>query len=333
MDQISPNAETVAATDAAGTGQVELLKRSLSQGLVKHEALVERLLIGLLSGGHILIEGPPGLAKTRAVKRLADVLHGTFGRIQCTPDLMPSDLTGTQMFRKDSEDFEFIKGPIFHSLVLVDEINRAPPKVQSALLEAMGEGQATAAGTSHALPRPFMVVATQNSIEHEGTYPLPEAQLDRFLMHVLVDFPDADAELAILNLVESESVGTSQPIDIRLEAEEVLALQADATKVHLSPALKDFIVRLVMATRERDLAPDVREAIEHPVSPRGTLALAASVRARALLQGRDFGTPEDVVALAPDVLAHRLVPTWRAVANGDTARHLVGRLLELVAPL
>jgi len=331
-------AATTAATDpVAEAGPIMALRDRVSAGLIGHAAMVERLLVGLLTGGHLLIEGPPGLAKTRAVKRLAEGLHGSFSRIQCTPDLMPSDLTGTQVFRQDTERFEFVPGPIFHSLVLVDEINRAPPKVQSALLEAMAERQCTVGGVSRPMPAPFMVVATQNSIEHEGTFPLPEAQLDRFLMHVLVTFPDADAELAILDLVESEQ-GVAAPASTGsladpLDGASIDAAQAAVARVHLAPALKAFMVRLVMATRETDIAPEVRAAIEHPVSPRGTLSLAASVRARAFLHGRDFGLPEDVVALAPDVLAHRLIPTWRATADGETARGLVARLLDIVQPL
>lgn len=305
----------------------------VGDGLVGHGALVERLMVGLLAGGHLLVEGPPGLAKTRAVKRLANGLHGSFSRIQCTPDLMPADLTGTQVFRPEQGLFEFVEGPIFHSLVLVDEINRAPPKVQSALLEAMAENQVTVGGHTHALAAPFMVVATQNSIEHEGTFPLPEAQLDRFMMHVLVGFPDAAAELAIIDLVEGESGAPAAAFAQALDPRSLLAAQAEVATVHLSPALKDYIVRLVMATRLSTPAPEIRQAIEHPVSPRGSLALAAAAKARAYLQGRDFALPEDVALLAPDILSHRLVPTWRATADGKTARGLVGQLLDIVQPL
>ncbi len=313
--------------------KVASLHNLVRSGLVGQEAMVERLMVGLLTGGHILIEGPPGLGKTRAVKRLAAALHGGFARIQCTPDLMPADLTGAQVFRKQKETFEFLRGPVFHSLVLVDEINRAPPKVQSALLEAMAEGQVTVAGETYPTPRPFMVVATQNSIEHEGTFPLPEAQLDRFLMHVEVGLPGAEAELAILDMVEREMAEEAPPPDPVMGPDDVIAAQAEAARVHLSHALKDFIVRLVLATREAGAAPEIRAQIEHPVSPRGTLALAASVRARAMLHGRDYGLPEDVEALAADVLAHRLIPTWRAASEGVTSRDLVAGLLKAVEPL
>jgi MoxR-like ATPase len=307
--------------------------RHVESGLIGSAQLVERLLIGLLTGGHLLIEGSPGLAKTRAVKLLAESVDASFGRIQCTPDLMPADLTGTPVFRPDKGTFEFVRGPLFHSLVLVDEINRAPPKVQSALLEAMAEHQVTAGGVTYPLPDPFMVVATQNPIEHEGTFPLPEAQLDRFLMHVVVELPNAATELQILELVEREAVAPPQSILERIRLEDLHRARSEMLRVHLAPALKDYIVRLVTATREDDVAPAVRRAIEHPVSPRGTLALAAAARARAYLAGRDYALPEDVTHVAVDVLAHRLVPTWAAAAEGETARNLVRRLLAVVRPL
>ena len=309
------------------------LQRAVEVGLVGRTTLVERLMIGLLTGGHLLVEGPPGLAKTRAVKRLAEGLESSFSRIQCTPDLMPADLTGTQVFRPEKGLFEFVQGPVFHSLVLVDEINRAPPKVQSALLEAMGESQVTAGGTTYKLPDPFMVVATQNSIEHEGTFPLPEAQLDRFLMHVMVDLPDAKSELAIIDLVEREAKGTDRPMSHPISGAAIVSARRAAAQVHLAPALKDYIVRLVMATREDQPAPKVRAAIEHAVSPRGTLALASAAKARAYLHGRDYAVPEDVSEIAPDILSHRIVPTWRAAADGITARKLVADLLDIVQPL
>jgi len=318
-------------TSGRGTASVTRLGAQLSAGLIGHEVLVERLLTALLTGGHVLIEGPPGLAKTRAVKRLAEGLDGTFARIQCTPDLMPSDLTGTQVFRRQSETFDFVEGPLFHALVLVDEINRAPPKVQSALLEAMAEQQITAGGVTRPLPDPFMVVATQNSIEHEGTFPLPEAQLDRFLLHLDLALPGAEAERAILDLVEGEARRV-QPAPLELLSHADLRdAKAAAAQVHLAPALKDFIVRLVMATRQSTGTP-LEGMIEHAVSPRGTLALAASSRARALLHGRDHALPEDVEALATDTLAHRLVPSWRATSEGVDARQIVARLIGHVRP-
>ncbi|MEH3145987.1 MAG: AAA family ATPase [Methylobacterium frigidaeris] len=311
-----------------------ILRTWLEDGLIGAQALVERLLIGLLTGGHLLIEGAPGLAKTRAVKRLADGLQTGFARVQCTPDLMPADLTGTTVWRPDGGRFDFLAGPLFHSLVLVDEINRAPPKVQSALLEAMAEHQVTVAGTTHPLPDPFMVVATQNPIEHAGTYPLPEAQLDRFLLHVVVGMPDEAAERRILDLVEGElNEAAAAAMPLRLTAGELRAARAAALRTYVSPALKDYLVRLVAATRGGEAAPDLRGAIEHPVSPRGTLALMLAGKAQAYLHGRDHVVPEDVAALAADALAHRLALTWRAAAEGQTARGLVAGLLDRVRPL
>lgn len=310
---------------------VTALSAQVSAGLVGHEVLVERLMTALLAGGHVLIEGPPGLAKTRAVKRLAAGLADSFARIQCTPDLMPSDIVGTQVFRPDGGRFEFQQGPIFHQLVLVDEINRAPPKVQSALLEAMGEAQVTAGGVTRPLADPFMVVATQNSIEHEGTFPLPEAQLDRFLLHLDLALPGAAAERAILDLVEDEGRAQPQPAPDPLPSAAIRAARAAVAQIHLAPALKDFIVRLVIATRETAGGP-LEGLVEHAVSPRGTLALAASARARAALHGRDHALPDDVEALATDALAHRLIPSWRAVSEGLSARMLIERVLTHVRP-
>jgi len=307
---------------------IDALRSYLAAGLIGHEGLVERLMIALLTGGHVLLEGAPGLAKTRAVKRLSDAVEGSFARIQCTPDLMPSDLTGTPVFRPQDGAFEFVHGPIFHNLVLVDEINRAPPKVQSALLEAMAEGQVTVGGDTHQLPDPFLVVATQNPIEHDGTFPLPEAQLDRFLMHVLLDLPGIEAERRILDLVEGEvasGVETVKPISAAALAEA----RQKVREVHLSPELRDYIVRLVTATRAGALAAE----IEHAVSPRGSLALAAAARARAHLQGRDFAMPEDVAEIAIDALAHRMVLSWRAVADGRKARDVVADILHEIEPL
>ncbi len=319
------------AVDMSALQPVIALSGHVRQGLIGHEVLVERLMTALLAGGHVLIEGPPGLAKTRAVKRLAAGLAGSFARIQCTPDLMPSDIIGTQIFRPDGGRFDFQPGPVFHELVLVDEINRAPPKVQSALLEAMAEAQVTAGGVTRALGDPFMVVATQNSIEHEGTFPLPEAQLDRFLLHLDLALPGAEAERAILDLVEEEGRGDPVPPPERLDRAAIHAARGAVADVHLAPALKDFIVRLVVATRETSGTP-LEGMIEHAVSPRGTLALAASARARAALLGRDHALPDDVEALAADALSHRLIPSWRATSEGLEARDLIGRLLGHVRP-
>lgn len=308
------------------------IRTYLQSRLIGADALVERLLIGLVADGHVLLEGAPGLAKTRAVKLLARACDLTFARIQCTPDLMPADITGTSIWRQDRSVFEFSAGPIFHSLLLVDEINRAPPKVQSALLEAMAERQATIAGATHMLPDPFMTVATQNPIEHEGTFPLPEAQLDRFMLHVELALPDVATERRILDLVEREDQGEAVAPPAALEAEEIAAARHAARSVHLSPAVKDYIVRLVAAPRDAGVAPELAAKIAHPSSPRGTLALAAAAKARAFLDGRDYVAPQDVSALAVDVLSHRTILGWRALAEGETPRDVIRAYLEMVSP-
>ena len=325
--------ETIEAKTDQNAARIADLSGQLASGLIGMSTLIERLLIGLLSGGHLLVEGAPGLAKTRAVKLLADGVDASFARIQCTPDLMPADLTGTPIFRPDSGQFEFVQGPLFNSLILVDEINRAPPKVQSAMLEAMAENQITSGGSTYKLPDPFMVIATQNPIEHEGTFPLPEAQLDRFLLHVVLDLPKADAEREILDLVERETTQAPAKSPEPLDLDTIRDARAAAMKTHLSPALKDYIVRLVTATRDPAIIPDIHKSIEHPISPRGTLALAAAAKAKAYLAGRDYAIPEDVTDLATDALAHRIVPTWRAAADGENARNLMRKLLEKVQPL
>ena len=326
--------ETVRAIDAAQTSATQLRFRDaqlwLKAGVINGETLIERLLIGLLAGGHLLLEGAPGLAKTRAVKLLAQALNAPFARIQCTPDLMPADLTGTSVWRADRNLFEFVAGPVFHALVLVDEINRAPPKVQSALLEAMGERQVTVAGTTHSLPQPFMVVGTQNPIEHEGTFPLPEAQLDRFMMHVEVKLPDAATERLILDLVEQEAIQPATAM-IALTPQDIAGAQAEVAQVHLSPAIRDYIVRLV--TAPRGALGAIAARIEHPASPRGTLALAAASKARAWLHRRDHVVPGDVAELAGDILAHRTILTWKAQAGGDTPRQAIADCLRQVRAL
>lgn len=307
------------------------LKTFLESRLIGGAMLVERLMISLLAGGHLLVEGAPGLAKTRAVKLLAQGLHAPFARIQCTPDLMPADLTGSSVFRPDKGTFEYVPGPIFHSLVLVDEINRAPPKVQSALLEAMAEHQVTAAGITHPLPEPFLVVATQNPIEHEGTFPLPEAQLDRFMLKVEVSLPDAAIERLILDLVEGEEkgetvVGAVAPIN----PVEIADARRAAMATFLSPAVKDYIVRLVTAPRDAAAHGALAAKVEHPASPRGTLALASAAKAKAYLAGRDHVVPQDVSELATDILSHRTILTWRALADGNTSRGVISEFLERV---
>lgn len=315
-------------------GRLRDLRHFLEGRLIGAAALVERLMIALLSGGHVLIEGAPGLAKSRAVKTLASGLQCSFARVQCTPDLMPADVTGTSVWRPGPGTFEFLPGPVFHSLVLVDEINRAPPKVQSALLEAMAEGQVTSSGVTRALPHPFMVVATQNPIEHEGTFPLPEAQLDRFMLKIELSLPDSETERRILDLVEDEAAANADEEAFEPIGPSGLAgAKKAAMAVYLSPAVKDYIVRLVTAARRPDLFPGLTAKIEHPASPRGTLALAAAVKAKAYLEGRDHAVPEDAASLAADVLAHRTILTWRALADGHRARDVIGECLAQIHPV
>ncbi|HEV8149916.1 MAG TPA: MoxR family ATPase [Gemmatimonadales bacterium] len=297
--------------------------------LVGQTAMVERLLIGLLTGGHILLEGVPGLAKTLAVRTLAEILHASFSRIQFTPDLLPADVIGTMIFDQKTQEFHPKKGPLFAHIVLADEINRAPAKVQSALLEAMQEHQVTIGGTTYLLPEPFLVLATQNPIEQEGTYPLPEAQLDRFLLKVKVNYPARLEEKEILLRMSS---GEPIPVERVLHPEDVLAARKGIAAVHLDPRLVDYIIDLVRATREPGsvglaaLAP----LIAFGASPRASIALAQSARAYAFLQGRGFVVPEDVRALAPDVLRHRLVLTFEAEAEDVTAEGIVAQLLSAV---
>ena len=328
-----PSAPARPAADDALRARILALRDGLEHGLIGCTGLVERLLIGLLTGGHLLIEGAPGLAKTRAVKRLSDGLDGSFARVQCTPTSCPPTSPARRCGGRMPAISSSWPGPLFHSLILVDEVNRAPPKVQSALLEAMAEGQITVAGITHPLPDPFMVVATQNPIEHAGTFPLPEAQLDRFLLHVVVEMPDEASERRILDLVEGELNHHAEAMPVRLSVEEIRAARAAALEVYVSPALKDYLVRLVAGTRTDSAAPDLRAAIEHPASPRGTLALMLAGKARAYLHGRDHVIPEDVADLAADALAHRIGLTWRAAAEGQTSRKIIQGLVQRVRAL
>jgi MoxR-like ATPase len=306
--------------------QVEL---EVGRRLVGQTAMVERLLIGLLTGGHILLEGVPGLAKTLAVRTLAEILHASFSRIQFTPDLLPADVIGTMIFDQKTQEFHPKKGPLFAHIVLADEINRAPAKVQSALLEAMQERQVTIGGTTYLLPEPFLVLATQNPIEQEGTYPLPEAQLDRFLLKVHVDYP---ARLEEREILVRMSGGEPIPVQRVLEPKEILAARKAIAAVHLDPRLVDYIIDLVRATREPALVglEALGPLIAFGASPRASIALAQSARAYAFLQGRAFVVPEDVRALAPDVLRHRLVLTFEAEAEDVTADGIVAQLLSAV---
>ncbi len=312
--------------------RVATLRAWLTGQVIGQQMLVNRLLTALLSGGHLLVEGAPGLAKTRAIKALAQGIEGTFHRIQFTPDLLPSDVTGTDIYRPETATFEFQRGPVFHNLVLADEINRAPAKVQSALLEAMAEHQVSIGRQTWALPDLFLVMATQNPIEQEGTYALPEAQLDRFLMHVLVDYPDAEAERAILALVRAEAGGEPAPPAVRISQAEVFAARAELVAMHMEPAVEEYIVQLVMATRQPELHDaELAHWIEFGASPRATISLDICARAVAWLDGRDFVAPSDVQDVAHDVLRHRVIVSFDAEANAINGQAVVTRLLERVA--
>jgi MoxR-like ATPase len=277
------------------------------------------------------VEGAPGLAKTRAIKTLADGVEGSFHRIQFTPDLLPGDVTGTEIYRPQEASFHFQKGPIFHNLVLADEVNRAPAKVQSALLEAMAERQVSVGSQTYDLPQLFMVMATQNPIEQEGTYPLPEAQLDRFLLHVNVDYPDAVAETEILRLTRAEASHTSAPPPQPLPQDSVFAARQEVLGVHMSTPVEQYIVQLVIATRTPErYSEQLASWIEYGGSPRATIALDRCARAHAWLQGQDFVSPDDVQAMAADVLRHRLLLSFEAEANGVTPDQVIKELLALV---
>ncbi len=310
------------------------LQEHLNKRIIGQEALTLRLLIALLSDGHLLVEGAPGLAKTTAIKVLAEGIKASFHRIQFTPDLLPSDVTGTDIYRPQDASFTFQPGPIFHNLILADEINRAPAKVQSALLEAMAERQITIGRTTYSLPDLFMVMATQNPIEQEGTYPLPEAQLDRFLMYVRIDYPNAAAEQAILNLNRTliQQSFQKQTLPKTLIGQEtILAARRELFQQHLSPALEDYIVHLVIATRDpKPYSNKLGQWVRFGASPRATIALDRAARAHAWLNGRNFVAPEDIHAIAPDVLRHRVLLNFEAEAEGVTTDYLINELLQKV---
>jgi MoxR-like ATPase len=307
------------------------LRSWLEGKIVGQQKLVERLLIGLLADGHLLVEGAPGLAKTRAIKCLADAIQGDFHRIQFTPDLLPGDVTGTEIYRPEDGSFKFQPGPIFHNLVLADEINRAPAKVQSALLEAMAERQVSIGRQSYDLPEMFLVMATQNPIEQEGTYPLPEAQLDRFLMHVTVDYPDLDAEREILALARREAGNEPETMPDILSLEMIMAARQEVLSIHMAPGVDEYIVQLVMATRTpQNYSKNLASWIEYGCSPRATIGLDRCSRARAWLQGRDFVSPDDVQDVVHDIMRHRLILSFEAEANGISKDQVIDSLLQHV---
>ncbi|MBL0711183.1 MAG: MoxR family ATPase [Colwellia sp.] len=311
------------------------LKQHLSQQIIGQPAFVEGLLIALLANGHLIVEGPPGLAKTRAVNALANGLEADFHRIQFTPDLLPADLTGTDIFRPEDGSFVFQAGPLFQNIVLADELNRAPAKVQSALLEAMAEGQITVGRKTYPLPDLFLVMATQNPIEQEGTYPLPEAQLDRFLMHLEIDYPDAASELEILKLNRGEALLNSQqekaPLRLLTQA-EIFNARKEVLNIHMAPTLEAYMVDLIIATRQPEKYDEkLKSWLAYGASPRATIALDRCARARAWLHNRDFVSPEDIQAVFHNVLRHRVLLSYQAEAEGITANQLLDHLLNLVA--
>jgi MoxR-like ATPase len=310
------------------------LKAFIGQRIIGQEVLVNRLLIALLADGHLLVEGAPGLAKTRAIKVLGDGIEGEFHRIQFTPDLLPADLTGTDIYRPQDGSFEFQKGPLFHNLVLADEINRAPAKVQSALLEAMAERQITVGQTTYRLPRLFLVMATQNPIEQEGTYPLPEAQLDRFLMHVRIGYPNADEEREILRLNREEAGQGGEPAahENPVTQEDIFTARQDVLNIHLAEQLEEYLVQLVLATRDPGAyGDDIAGWLQYGASPRASIFLDRCARAHAWLAGRDYVGPEDIQAVAYDVLRHRLILRYEAEAEGVTADRVIGELIARIA--
>lgn len=310
---------------------ITILRTWLTQQIIGQEKLVDRLLIALLADGHLLVEGAPGLAKTKAIKDLSRAIEGDFHRIQFTPDLLPSDITGTEIYRPEDGSFRFQPGPIFHNLVLADEINRAPAKVQSALLEAMAEHQVSVGRESFKLPPLFLVMATQNPIEQEGTYPLPEAQLDRFLMHVSITYPTAEAERSILQLVRNEAKNIAPTTPEILSQGDLFEARQEILAMHMAPSVEEYIIQLIMATRNPEVyGADLAGWIDFGSSPRGTIALDRCARAHAWIKGNDFVSPDDVQAVLFDVLRHRVLLSFEAEASGITPDKVLATILERV---
>jgi len=317
---------------------IQPLKEYINKKIIGQQDLVDKLLIALLADGHLLVEGAPGLAKTRAIKVLSDGIEGDFQRVQFTPDLLPADLTGTEIYRPQDGSFKFQRGPLFHNLVLADEINRAPAKVQSALLEAMAERQITVASTTYPLPKLFLVMATQNPIEQEGTYPLPEAQLDRFLLHVFVDYPDAAAEKEILALTRNEAKSKENNATENIEPitpisqSAILKARQQVLDIHMAENLEDYLLEIVTKTREPEAyGEDLANWIEYGASPRASIALDRCARAHAWLNGRDYVSPEDIQEMAHDVLRHRIILSFEAEAEGITKDKFIDTLLSRIA--
>jgi len=310
---------------------INQLKQWLASKIVGQDHLVERLIIALLADGHLLVEGAPGLAKTKAIKTLSQGIEADFHRVQFTPDLLPADITGSDIYRPQEGTFEFQAGPLFHNLVLADEINRAPAKVQSALLEAMAERQISVGKNTYQLPELFLVMATQNPIEQEGTYPLPEAQMDRFLMHILVDYPAPATERQILALSRQEALDQAQETIEKISQATLLEARKQALAVHMAEPVEEYLVQLILATRNTQAYDGaLAQWLDYGASPRATIALDRCSRALAWLEGRDFVTPDDVRAVAHDVLRHRLILSFKAEASGVTANQVIDKLLATV---
>ena len=314
---------------------IQQLRDYVSQQIIGQSTLVDRLLIALLADGHLLVEGAPGLAKTRAIKVLSEGIEGDFHRIQFTPDLLPADLTGTEIYRPQDGSFKFQQGPLFHNLILSDEINRAPAKVQSALLEAMAERQITVGSVTYKLPDLFLVMATQNPIEQEGTYPLPEAQLDRFLMHVFIDYPDAASEKEILHLTRKEArEDLREPAkpEKQISQADIFAARKEILDIHMAENLEDYLLHLVLSTRNPGVyGADLAEWLQYGASPRASMALDRCARAHAWLAGRDFVAPEDIQTMAHDVMRHRIILSFEAEAEGITTDRFIDELIARVA--
>jgi MoxR-like ATPase len=321
-------------SESAAQKQLKGLQEHIQKEIIGQDKLINRLLITLLADGHLLVEGAPGLAKTRAIKALGDGIEGNFHRVQFTPDLLPADLTGTDIYRPQDGNFTFQQGPLFSNLVLADEINRAPAKVQSALLEAMAERQITVGSSSYALPELFLVMATQNPIEQEGTYPLPEAQLDRFLLHVFIDYPEADYEKAILHLARNEARRSkiNDAPQSPLNQQTLFDARQQVLDIHMGDNVEEYLLQLVLATRNPGkYSEQLGRWLEWGASPRASIALDRCARAHAWLAGRDYVGPEDVQAMAFDVMRHRLILNYEAEAEGVTADRFIAELIRRVA--
>ena len=314
---------------------LQQLKNSIEEQIIGQDVLVERMLIALLADGHILVEGAPGLAKTRAINALSKGIQADFHRVQFTPDLLPADLTGTEIYRPQQGSFEFQKGPLFHNLVLADEINRSPAKVQAALLEAMAERQITVGGTTYPLPPLFLVMATQNPIEQEGTYPLPEAQLDRFLLHIKIDYPQAEHEKLILHLARKEAMqgNSTKKTDVSaISQESLFAARQEVLNTYMADNLEDYLLQIILATRNPGAyGDDLAGWSQYGASPRASIALDRCARAKAWLNGKDFVAPEDIQDMAFDVLRHRVILSYEAEAEGISSDDFIQQLIARIA--